>query len=106
LQLGRARAVRLEAFPAEDQLEPPAAASEFAVGHGAQPRALLHGDNLAHAFVFHFPEPWMVVRTYVAGGGLWAEECLARLLELFRTQQAPDVVGAKRWLHRPPILSL
>jgi hypothetical protein len=37
---------------------------------------------------------------------LRAEKFLARLLQFLGTQQAPNLVGAKRRLHRPPILSL
>src|SRR5207248_9818571 len=84
LELRGAGAVGLEAFPAHDQLEPPASPAEFPVGAGFEPDALLHGDHLADAFVFHRAKLRVVVRAEGAGRGLRAEKLLARLLELFR----------------------
>jgi hypothetical protein len=56
--------------------------------------------------VLHFPQPGIVVRAEVAGGRLRPEQFFARLLQLLGAQQASDMVGTERRLHRPPILSL
>src|SRR5690606_13878242 len=104
-ELRRAGAVGLEALPAEDQLQPPAAAAELPVGGGAQAYALLQRDHLAHAFILDLAQVGVVVRPVVAGGRLRPEELLARLLQLLGGQKAADMVGPKRWSHVRPILS-
>src|SRR5256885_13958436 len=77
LQARGAGAVGLEALPAEDQLEPPAAPAELAVGDRLQADSLLHGDALADAAVLDRTQSGVVVRPQVALRGLRAEELLA-----------------------------
>src|SRR6266508_3321234 len=43
-------AIRGNALPIHDQLEPPTAPAEFAVGHRSQSHALLHRNDVANAF--------------------------------------------------------
>ncbi len=93
--LGGAGAVGREA-PVHHQLEPPAAAAEFAVGDGAQPDALLHRDHVADARVLDGAQFGIVVGTEILVSGLRSEQPLARVLELLRAQQAADLVGAER----------
>src|SRR5262249_19527593 len=91
--IGVAGAVRRKPVPIHDQLEPPAAPAELAIGDGVKPRAFLHGDRGADAFLLDAPQVGILVRAEMRVGGLRAELALARKLQSRRPQQAAHVVG-------------
>src|SRR6185436_3505042 len=74
------------------EVEMPEVAPEFAVGHHPQAQRLLPSHRLTDAPVLHLAQ-----RGGADGAGLGLH---ARLVQLAWTQEAPDVLGAKRWRHR------
>ena len=65
---------------------------EFAVGDGLQPELLLHLDDVADGIFLDFGE---LCGVDLAGGVL-----LSRPQQFGRAQEAADMLGAKRWIHR------
>jgi hypothetical protein len=74
------------------KIDVPVIAAQLAVRDGAQPDRLLLLDNVANAIVFDTPQPVHGQRALL--------ELRAGARENRRTQQAADLVGAERWLHR------
>ena len=89
-------AVRGKTFPAHDQIEPPATPAKFSIGRGLQPRALLHGDDLPNALIFHGAQLGVVVRAQVLVRRLRSQQPFARRIELHRPDEAPNHVCPKR----------
>src|SRR5438105_3977294 len=100
LELRRAGAIGGEALPAEDQLEPPAAPAEFAIGERLQAEPLLQCDDVADAFIFHRAQLSARMRAQRARRRLRPEILLARALQPLRPQQAADMISAERRPHR------
>ena len=89
VELDREVARRLgDAVERVDEVHVPGGAAELAVGHRLEPDLLLHADDLVDRGVLGGLQALVVER---AGGVR-----LARLVQLGRAQQAPDVVGAER----------
>ena len=82
------RRTHLETFGALHEPPPVGAAAKLAVGDDLEPGRLLHADRVAHAIVLDAHE---FIRADLVAGA--ATECLAQCRW---TQQATDVVGAKR----------
>ncbi|MCZ7562963.1 MAG: hypothetical protein M5U08_03415 [Burkholderiales bacterium] len=77
-----------DAVQAGEEIGEEVAATELAVGDGAEAGALLERDRLADGGVLGRPQ--------IGGGALPLLGAAARLEQPRRAQQAADVVGAKR----------
>jgi len=89
-------AICRKAFPAHDQIEPPASPPKFAIGRGLQPRALLEGDDLANAVVLGGAQLSVVVRPQILVRRLRSQQSFARCIEAQRPDEAPNHVGPER----------
>ena len=78
----------LHAFELLEEVDVEERAAEFAVGDAVQAPVLLLLHDLANRFVFHCAQRCGVDLAFLAPG--------ARLLEFLGTQEASDVIRAKR----------
>ena len=82
--------IGFDAVELAEEIVVPKGAAKLAVGHGTKPRFLLLADHGLDLAVFD--------RLEFFGGDLAALALGARLLEGGGTQEAPDMIGAKRRL--------
>ena len=82
--------IGFDAVELAEEIVVPKGAAKLAVGHGTKPRFLLLADHGLDLAVFD--------RLEFFGGDLAALALGARLLERGGTQEAPDMIGAKRRL--------
>ena len=82
--------IGFDAVELAEEIVVPKGAAKLAVGHGTKPRFLLLADHGLDLAVFD--------RLELFGGDLAALALGARLLESGGTQEAPDMIGAKRRL--------
>ena len=92
----RAAVVAAHVLERQQELAPPDAAAEFAVGDRAHAGALLQLDRFAHAFVLDCAQFLVAVRAEVVVEIVRAEDALARLHQPLRAAQAADLVGPER----------
>ena len=81
-------ALGLDAFELLQEIDVEVGAPEFAVGDALEAEILLEADDVSDGGVFDGAQPHAI--------DLAALEAVARLQELRRSQEAADVIGAKR----------